>query len=132
MYVLFRLDRIEGVVPVVDEHARASTIYVEVSFNGQTQSTDGYAVPSRSQRLTVEARTQLLWTAQAEGAPGRELELVLYQGWPGARQAHPLRECLGRCTLALPAERDAAGHGAADVKRALEISTHPLSSVAQW
>ncbi|KAG8465967.1 hypothetical protein KFE25_005537 [Diacronema lutheri] len=133
MYVLFRLDSIAGVLPVVDAHASESALRVEVGFAGQIQATDDFCVPSRSERVEVEARTQLLWTAPAEPASAGALDVALYQDWPGAREAHPARICLGRCAIKLPAEQCAAeGHAALAVAVALDLSTHPLPSATHW
>lgn len=135
MIVLFRLDRIAGVVPVVDAHTAGSILRVEVALNGQTQSTDDFGVPSRSQRVEVEARTQLLWTAPPAAAGSAEgaLDVALYQDWPEAREAHPTRVCLGRCSLALPAEQlRLSGHACTEVCVPLGLGSHPLPSARQW
>lgn len=133
MLVLFRLDRIVGAVPVVDAHTAGSVLTVEMDFNGQTQSTDDFCVPSKSKRVEVETRTQLLWTAPSESISAGALNIALYQDWPQAREAHPIRACLGRCSVELPvAQLFADGHTEQKVVVPLETSSHPLVTSVDW
>lgn len=118
-------------MPIVDEYIAQSVVCLEAAFNGEVQATDDFAVSQHSRRIFVDVFTQLLWTgvpAAESGGARSQVNVAVFQDWPWARHAHPVRVCLGRLCVDVP--RVGAHVSTGPFARRLDCCEHPVAKIA--